>query len=173
MKNYKARLKNITTIVMDFDGVLSDGSIWVLPDGEALRMGNVKDGYIIQLAVKLGFKIAIISGGYSESMQNRSKMLNIDNVYLKVRDKLKQYNEFIEQNNINSENVLYVGDDLPDYQVMKEVSIAVCPADAAEEIKSIAHYISPRKGGKGCVRDIIEQVLKAQGKWMIDDCFRW
>lgn len=173
MKNYKGRLKDITTIIMDFDGVLSDGSIWVLPNNEALRMGNVKDGYIIQLAGKLGFKIAIISGGYSESMKNRCEMLNIGDVHLKVRDKLKQYNEYIELNNIKSENVLYIGDDLPDYLVMKEVGIAVCPADAAEEIKSIAHYISPKKGGKGCVRDIIEQLLKAQGKWMTDECFHW
>ena len=127
----------------------------------------------MQLAIKLGYNIVIISGGYSKSVENRFGSLNIKDVYLSVKDKLTIFNEHIEKNNIQPDQVVYMGDDIPDYRVMKAVGLPVCPADASQEIKDISVYISDKKGGQGCVRDIIEQVLKVQGKWMTEESFFW
>ncbi len=173
MINYKENLKHITTLMFDFDGVLSDGKVLVLPDGEQLRMTSVRDGYALQLAVKKGFRIVIISGGYSESMTKRFEALKITDIFLGISNKKEVFEKYISDNNLSYSEILYMGDDIPDYEVMKMASIAACPANAAEEIKSISHYISKFNGGDGCVRDIIEQVMKIHGKWFDKDAFHW
>ncbi len=173
MTNYKENLNNISTFIFDYDGVMTDGTLVLQHEGEPLRTANVKDGYVLQLAIKLGYNIVIISGGYSKSVENRFGSLKIADVYLNVKDKLSVFNEYIKKNNINSDQVVYMGDDIPDYRVMKAVGTPVCPADATQEIKDISVYISDKNGGQGCVRDIIEQVLKVQGKWMTEESFFW
>ena len=167
MATFKEGLKNISTFIFDVDGVLSDGTVVLLPDGDQARNMNIKDGYALQLAAKLGFNVCIISGGNSETVKKRLNGLGINDVYLKVADKVEKYEDYLYSNHLSHEEILYMGDDMPDYEVMTKVGIACCPDDAVEEIKSISHYISPNKGGKGCVRDIIEQVLKTQGKWPV------
>ena len=172
MANFKEELKNVTAFVFDVDGVFS-GNIFLSSSGEQHRTMNIKDGYAVQLAVKKGFPIAIITGGFSDGIQIRFEGLGVKDIYMRSCNKMDHFNDFITKNNIIPESVMYMGDDLPDYEVMKKVGIAVCPADAAEEIKAISKYISFQKGGEGCVRDVIEQVLRAQGKWMNSDAFNW
>jgi 3-deoxy-D-manno-octulosonate 8-phosphate phosphatase (KDO 8-P phosphatase) len=173
MSNYKEQLRHITTFVFDYDGVLGDGIVLMLESGDQVRSGYVKDGYAIHLALKKGFRVAVISGGFSESMSSRCKMLGIKDAFFSVTDKLTIFHEYISQNKLSASEVLYMGDDIPDYLVMKKAGVPVCPSDAAEEIKSLSVCISQYPGGKGCVRDIIEQVLKVQGKWMDNDAFYW
>jgi len=173
VRNYKELLKNITTLIFDYDGVFTDGKIFLTESGEQLRTANVKDGYAIQLASKNGYQIAIISGGKSEAMRNRMLSLNITDVFIGVEHKILVYREYIEKHKLSNNEVLFMGDDIPDFQIMKEAGVATCPADAAEEIKALSHYISHFKGGDGCVRDIVEQVMKIQGKWMNNDAFVW
>lgn len=173
MANYKERLHLINTFIFDYDGVLTNGLIITLPTGEALRMANVKDGYALQLAIKKNYRIAIISGGNAVSMIRRFETLKIVDVFLSVENKIEVLNQYLKDNLLKPENVLYMGDDIPDIAVMKLVGVAACPADAVEEVKSISHYISHQKGGEGCARDVIEQVLKVQGKWMNDDAYQW
>lgn len=173
MSNYKENLKHITTFIFDYDGVLTNGVILVTNSGDQLRTGHVKDGYALQLAVKSGYRVAVISGGYSESMRHRCNALKLTDVYLGVEDKLKVFNEYMSANKIRPEEVLYMGDDIPDYPVMKLVGVPVCPSDASEEIKGISSYISHFPGGAGCVRDVIEQVMKVQGKWMNGNAYHW
>ncbi len=173
MVNYKERLKNIKAFVFDYDGVLTNGTVILQEDGEPLRAANVRDGYALQLAAKNGYHIAVISGGRSKSIINRFRVLQINDVYLGAGNKVQVFQEFMKVKGLKPEDVLYMGDDIPDFQAMKLAGIAACPADATEEIRSISHYISHQKGGEGCVRDIIEQVLKIQGKWMNHDAFSW
>jgi 3-deoxy-D-manno-octulosonate 8-phosphate phosphatase (KDO 8-P phosphatase) len=173
MTNYKELLTSINTFIFDYDGVLSDGSIITLDDGEAYRTTNVKDGYALQLARKKGYRVAVISGAKADCMMHRLRALNITDIFLGVENKLATFNKYMEENVLLPEHVLYMGDDIPDYVVMCKVGVATCPADAAEEIKNISKYISHFNGGKGCVRDVIEQVLKVQGKWMNDDAYHW
>jgi 3-deoxy-D-manno-octulosonate 8-phosphate phosphatase (KDO 8-P phosphatase) len=173
MSNYKEKLLKVNTFIFDYDGVLSDGSVILTSDGDALRTANVKDGYAMQLAVKKNYRIAIISGGYSESMKRRFESLKIEDVFLGVDKKIDAYNQYLETHNLKSENILFMGDDIPDYEIMLIAGVPTCPADAVEEIKRVATYISHQTGGHGCVRDIIEQVLKVQGKWMNDDAYHW
>ena len=173
MKNYKELLKNITAFVFDYDGTLTDGTVILLDDGQPLRTANVRDGYAIQLAVKKGYHVIIISGGRSKSMENRFKMLNVEHVFLGVEHKLETLKGVMKEKGLEPANVLYMGDDIPDYHAMKYCGVATCPADAAEEIKAVSHYISHLRGGEGCARDVIEQVLKVQGHWMKDDAFTW
>ena len=173
MANYKELLKNINTFIFDYDGVLTDGSIIMTSLGEAYRISNVKDGYALQLAKKKGYRVAVISGAHSESMIQRLTSVQITDVFLGVEKKLDVFNQYLEDHNLNREQVLFMGDDIPDYELMLEAGVPTCPADAAEEIKSVAKYISHFNGGKGCVRDVIEQVLKVQGKWMNDDAYHW
>lgn len=173
MKNYKSLLKNINTFIFDYDGVLTDGTVILTNNGDFLRTANVKDGYAMQLALKKGYNVAIVTGGRSESIRQRFLVLNVHDVYLGVENKIDVFRKYLEERGIKKEQVLYIGDDIPDYHSMKESGIAACPADACEEIKSISHYISPFRGGRGCARDVIEQVLKAQGKWMSDEAFTW
>ncbi len=173
MSNYKALLQEVNTFIFDYDGVMTDGKIVLMEEGQPLRMANVKDGYVLQLVVKLGFNVVIISGGFSRSMENRFESLGIENVYLGVKNKEVILKKYLDKNGIDPKHVVYMGDDIPDFNVMKMIGIPVCPADAAEEIKNISIYISDRNGGEGCVRDIIEQVLKVQGRWMSEEAYSW
>jgi len=172
-KNYKADLHQINTFVLDYDGVLTDGKIILTSEGEALRTANVKDGYAMQLAVKKGYRIVVISGGYSRSTLLRLQNLGIVEIHLGVEHKLETYKEVIRKYKLHPENILYMGDDIPDMRPMKQAGLACCPADAAEEIKALSDYISPFPGGSGCVRDVIEQVLKVQSKWLDGDAYHW
>ena len=160
------KLKFIKAFVFDVDGVLTDGSILVTENGEQLRQFNIKDGYALQLAVKRGYKIAIISGGRSNGVKIRLQGLGITDIFLGVNSKIDNYSTFLLKNSLSSEQILYMGDDIPDLPVMKLAGLAVCPADAVHEIKEISHYISNKEGGKGCVRDVIERVLKIQNQWL-------
>ncbi len=173
MTNYKELLMNISTFVFDYDGVLTEGLVLLTDEGEPLRTANVRDGYALQLAVKKGYRIAVISGGKSKSMMNRLNSLGIKDVFLGVEHKLDVFEAYLKENGISPDEVVYMGDDIPDYHVMKKAAMPACPADAAEEIRAISKYISHFDGGKGCVRDIIEQVLKLQQNWMDDDAFKW
>jgi 3-deoxy-D-manno-octulosonate 8-phosphate phosphatase (KDO 8-P phosphatase) len=164
-----AKLSQITAFVFDVDGVLTDGTVLVTESGEQLRRFSIKDGYALQLAVKRGFKIAIITGGRSQSIVSRLTSLGISDVFLGVEHKTEKFEEFLLAYDLSADQILYMGDDVPDYPVMKLVGLATCPADAAEEIKAISAYISPVKGGQGCVRDVIEKVLKVQGLWADED----
>lgn len=164
--NFKTKLTSVKAFIFDVDGVLTDNIVTLMPDGEQIRSMNVKDGYAMQLAIKKGFKIAIISGGKSEMVRKRLNGLGVMDVYLGANNKIDQYNEYILTYDINPEEILYMGDDVPDYEVMKRIGVPTCPNDAVQEIKGISIYVSDKKGGDGCVRDVIEQVLKVQGKWM-------
>lgn len=173
MANYKALLREIDTFVFDYDGVMTNGKVMLMESGQPLRMANVKDGYVLQLIVKLGYNVVIISGGFSKSMENRFEMLGIKDVFLGVKQKDKVLKEYLAKKGVDPRKVIYMGDDIPDFKVMKMVGVPCCPADAVEEIKSISVYISDKNGGEGCVRDIVEQVLKLQGKWMTEEAYSW
>lgn len=164
-KSYKELLKQITTFVFDVDGVLTDGSVTITSSGELLRKMNIKDGYAIKTAIDSGFNVCIISGGSNEGVRKRLKGLGVTDIYLGAHNKTEQLEEYQDIYNLNRNEILYMGDDLPDYEVMKLVDLPCCPQDAAPEIKAISKYISHKKGGEGCVRDVIEQVLKIHGKW--------
>lgn len=159
------KLRDITTLIFDVDGVLTTGDILASNTGEFLRTFNIKDGYALQLAVKKGYHVCIISGGSGEAMQKRFEGLGIKNIYLGVSDKVAVFEQILAQYQLQPAEVLYMGDDIPDYKIMKLVGLPTCPADAVEEIKAISSYISPFNGGKTAVRDVIEKVLKIQGNW--------
>jgi 3-deoxy-D-manno-octulosonate 8-phosphate phosphatase (KDO 8-P phosphatase) len=160
--------KQIKALVFDVDGVLATEIMVILQDGEMARKMNSKDGYALQLAVKKGYKIAIISGGNSEGVRIRLERLGVQDVFLGVHNKKEKLLEYIAQNQLNPEEVLYMGDDIPDYVVMNMVGLPCCPADAVQEIKQISKYISPFDGGRGCGRDVIEKVMKLNGHWDLD-----
>jgi 3-deoxy-D-manno-octulosonate 8-phosphate phosphatase (KDO 8-P phosphatase) len=172
MSNFKEDLKNVRGFAFDVDGVFS-ANIFLLSSGEQIRSMNIKDGYAVQLAVKKGYPIAIITGGVSEAIRMRFEGLGVKDIYMKCCNKVDHFNDFCTKYNLTSADILYMGDDLPDYHVMKIAGVPTCPCDAAEEIKSLSKYISAIKGGEGCVRDVIEQVLRAQEKWMDHDAFLW
>jgi len=159
------KLKHIKAFILDVDGVMTNGMLLVTESGELLRQFNIKDGYALQLAVKRGFKIAVVSGARSKGVEYRLKGLGITDIYLGLDSKTAAYNDFIKKNELLPEQVLFMGDDIPDLELMKMAGLAVCPADAVEEIKALAHYISPKNGGDSCVRDIIEKVMKVQNLW--------
>lgn len=174
MKNYKEKLKDITTFIFDYDGVMTTGEVLVDGNGIPLRSSDVKDGYALQLAVRLGYNVAVITGGYSVSIEKRMAMLGVKDVFVRSANKVEVLERYVKTNDLKPEQIVYMGDDLPDYPVMKIIGLPVCPADASPEIKDISLYISNRNGGRGAVRDIIEQVLKAQNKWMKDfTCYIW
>lgn len=173
MKNYKEKLKDITTFIFDFDGVLSDGKIYVLPDGEQMRATGAKDGYALQYALRKGYNVAVISGGIAESMRLRYKNFPGMEIYLRVHDKIQVLEEYLEKHHLSTEEILVMGDDIPDYKIMQRAKLKCCPADAAEEIKELADYVSDKNGGCGAVRDVIEQTLKLQGKWLDEDAYLW
>lgn len=159
------KLKKINTFIFDVDGVLTDGSVLVTESGEQLRQFNTKDGYALQLAVKKGYRIVIISGGKSLGVDKRLKGLGVSDVFLGVSHKIPVFQKYIAEQGIMPDTIVYVGDDVPDAEIMELVGLAVCPSDAVDEIKEMSHYISSKVGGRGVARDIIEKVLKIQGKW--------
>ncbi|WP_214225582.1 HAD-IIIA family hydrolase [Pedobacter sp. B4-66] len=159
------KLKTITTLIFDVDGVLTNGDIIASDSGEFLRTFNIKDGYALQLAVKRGYLICIISGGRGLAMQRRFEGLGITEVFLGVSDKVAVFNSLLAKYDISASEVLYMGDDIPDLKVMQLVGLPTCPSDAVPEIKAISEYVSPYSGGKTAVRDIVEKVLKVQEKW--------
>lgn len=170
---YKEKLNHITTFIFDFDGVLTDGKVYLLPPNEFVRTMNTRDSYAIQYAVKKGFRIVIITGGNNEMVRERMEYLGVKDVFLRASLKLPVFELFLKENNLPIENVLYMGDDLPDYHTIKKAGIGACPSDAVKEIREVADYISPIKGGQGCVRDVIEQTLMVQGKWFDKDGLEW
>jgi len=160
--------KNITTFVFDMDGVLTDGTVLVLENGLQARTMNIKDGLALQMALKNGFRVLVISGGNSKPVEERLNKLGLKDVYMNVSDKKEVINKYIAGNGLSWDELLFMADDLPDLESLKSVGVACCPADAVQEVKEVSHYISPVKGGFGCVRDIIEKVLKVQDKWIFD-----
>lgn len=171
--NYKEKLKSIQTFVFDIDGVFTDNIVYLTSDGEQMRTAHVRDGYAVQLAVKKGLRIAVISGGKNEIVRKRFEGLGVTDIFLGSSEKSNVLRSFLASHEISAENICYMGDDIPDYPVMKIAGLAACPADAAPEIREISHYISPFPGGKGCVRDILEQALKIKGLWMDKDGHIW
>lgn len=173
MSNVNYDLTKIKAFIFDVDGVLSTDYLPLYPSGEPMRVINTKDGYALQLAAKNGYQLCIITGGNTHAVQVRFEGLGFQHIYQKSKVKLDDYHDFMKKTGLQPEEVIYVGDDIPDYEVMSVVGLPVCPIDAVHEIKSIAKYISHREGGKGVARDIVEQVMKAQGKWMKGDAFGW
>lgn len=172
MINYD--LEKIRAVVFDVDGVLSAETITLHPDGEPMRTVNIKDGYAIQLACKLGLHVAVITGGNTQSVRLRYEHLGVRDVYMKCAVKITAYEELLGKYGLTDDEVMYMGDDIPDYEVMCRCGCPVCPADACPDIKAVSIYVSDRKGGSGCGRDVIEQVLRAQGKWLKDPkAFGW
>ena len=162
-----SRLQRIKTFVFDMDGVLTDGGLIITHEGQWLRRMNVRDGYALQLAVKSGFTIIVISGSDSPQIAERLEKLGVTHVFMNVKEKEKFLREFALKNKLDLGETLFMGDDIPDYSCMQMVGVAACPADAAFEIKEIAAYISPLHGGYGCVRDVLEKVLKLNNKWTL------
>jgi 3-deoxy-D-manno-octulosonate 8-phosphate phosphatase (KDO 8-P phosphatase) len=164
MINYD--LTSVKAIIFDVDGVLSLSTIQMSPAGLPVRTVNIKDGYAIQLAIKMGMKIAIISGGTDPSIEERYRKLGMTDIFMSCSTKIQVLNQYLADNHLSADEVIYVGDDIPDYEIMKVVGCPCCPADACSDIKEISTYISPYEGGKGCARDIIEQILRAKGLWL-------
>jgi 3-deoxy-D-manno-octulosonate 8-phosphate phosphatase (KDO 8-P phosphatase) len=164
-KSYKELLNDITTFIFDVDGVLTDSSVHITETGEMLRIMNIRDGFAMKAALESGYKVCIISGGNNEGVRIRLRNLGIYDIHLASPNKVETFQEYIDLYGIDPSQVLYMGDDIPDYHVMKLVGLPTCPQDASPEIKAISNYISHKKGGKGAVREVIEQVMKVQGKW--------
>lgn len=164
-KNYKELLHEITSFMFDVDGVLTDGSVLVTSQGETLRRMNTKDGYALRIALQKGYNICIISRGTNPGVKQLLENRGITDIYLGVEDKQIVLEEYLESNNISPQNVLYMGDDIPDIPAMKRVALVTSPQDAVTEVKAISDYISHKNGGEGCVRDIVEQVLRVRGDW--------
>ena len=163
--SYKQLLHKITTFIFDVDGVLTNGMLTIMPSGELVRHMNVKDGYAMKTALNNGFRVCIISGGTNQAVKSRLAALGIQDIYLGSHNKIEQYKEIVEKYNLTPEEIVYMGDDIPDVPVMQKVGLPTCPNDAVREVQKTAKYISDKKGGEGCVRDILEQVLKVQEKW--------
>jgi 3-deoxy-D-manno-octulosonate 8-phosphate phosphatase (KDO 8-P phosphatase) len=167
-------LQKIRAIIFDVDGVLSAETITPHPGGEPMRTVNIKDGYAIQLAMKMGLRIVILTGGRTESVRKRYEGLGVEDVYMGCSVKLKTYDEFLTKYGLNDDEIMYMGDDIPDYEIMRRVGCPVCPADACSDIKDISVYVSNIKGGHGCGRDVIEQTLRAKGLWLKNEkAFGW
>jgi 3-deoxy-D-manno-octulosonate 8-phosphate phosphatase (KDO 8-P phosphatase) len=162
------RFRQVKMFVFDVDGVLTDGMLYVFDSGEQVRRMNIKDGFALQLAVKKGYRIIVISGSYSEAVISRLNKLGITDVFMRVTDKKGRLEELLKQYNVAWQEVLFMGDDIPDYTVMRVAGLACAPSDAAPEIKQAAHYISPLSGGRGCVRELIEKILKLHGQWELE-----
>lgn len=172
MINYD--LQRIKAIIFDVDGVLSAETITLAADGEPLRTVNIKDGYAIQLAVKMGLRIVILTGGKTEAVRLRYERLGVEDIYMGCAVKVKTYDEFLQKYQLTDDEVIYMGDDVPDIEIMRRVGCPVCPQDACPDVKDISLYVSPYRGGYGCGRDVIEQTLCAQGKWLSNEkAFGW
>jgi 3-deoxy-D-manno-octulosonate 8-phosphate phosphatase (KDO 8-P phosphatase) len=164
--HYLKLLPKITTLIFDVDGVLTDGTVTLMPNGDQLRSLNSKDGFAFQLAIRKGLRICIITGGNSENVKIALSRMGITDVYLKVANKIDTYDDIKVMYDLKDDEIMYMGDDLPDYEVMKNAGIPACPNNAAREIRDISKYVSDKDGGRGCARDIVEKVLRAQEKWM-------
>ena len=173
MNNLNEILSPITTFIFDFDGVMTDGTVFCDFEGHPLRATNVKDGYALQLAVKLGYNVALISGAVCPSTIVRMNSLGVTDVFTGIPNKVLKLKEYMEEKGLRPEEIVFMGDDIPDLGVMQTVGLSACPADAANEVKEISKFISKMPGGKGAVRDLIEQVLKTQGKWMTAEAYSW
>ena len=172
MINYD--LKKIRAIIFDVDGVLSAETITLSAEGIPLRTVNIKDGYAIQLAMKLGLRIAIMTGANVESLRTRYAGLGMEDIYIGCSVKVKTYDAFLAKYGLKDEEVMYMGDDIPDLEIMRRVGCPVCPKDACPEVREASIYVSDRKGGYGCGRDVIEQTLRAQGLWQMNaTAFGW
>ena len=173
MKNFKELLPQVKAFAFDVDGVFSTTVTYINPDGQLLRSANIKDGYVIQLVRKKGYPVAIITGGNYEGVRKRFENLGVTDIFLSAENKLSALKQFIEKYKLQPEEVLYMGDDIPDLLPMQYVGVPVCPADAAEDIKIISKYISDKNGGKGCVRDVVEQVLRSRNDWLRENDHIW
>jgi 3-deoxy-D-manno-octulosonate 8-phosphate phosphatase (KDO 8-P phosphatase) len=173
MTNFKENLIKVKAFIFDIDGVLSLQTINLNSFGVPNRTVNLRDGYALQYAVKKGYYIGVISGSSSKEYQRRLKLLGIKDIYLNSRSKTDHYNAFLKKYDLLNSEVVFMGDDIPDLPVMKVAGIPVCPSDADSEIKQVAAYISDKRGGEGCVRDVIEQVLRLHDKWMDNDAYSW
>lgn len=165
MGNFKEDIAKIEAFVFDVDGVFTDGGVTPLPDGDFLRKYNAKDGYAVAYAIRRGYKVAIITGGVGETLRMRFRMLGVTYFRDNCHKKLEVMKEFLQEHGLEPDRVLFMGDDIPDLEAMRHAGIAVCPADAATEIIEASRYVSQMPGGGGCVRDIVEQVLRARGDW--------
>lgn len=164
-QNFKQKLSNIKCFAFDIDGVLTNGQLLVTEEGELLRSMNIKDGYALKLAIEKGYEVIIISGAKQKGAVERLRRLGIENIFAESKNKLQTLNHFLVEKKLTHDTVLFMGDDMPDIEVMKSCGIATCPADAVLDVKNISIYISPEKGGEGAARDVIEQVLRLQTKW--------
>ena len=173
MDELNSLLADVKAFIFDYDGVMTDGTVYMDADGDPLRTSNVKDGYALQLAVKLGYHVAVISGAVSTNITKRMHSLGVRDVFVGVPDKVVQLEAFLRQYGLRPGQVAFMGDDIPDLRVMQQVGVPACPADAAEEVKAISRFVSARPGGQGCVRDLVEQTLKVQGRWMTAEAFSW
>ena len=167
--SYKSNLKNIKAFVFDVDGVFTDGSVYLLPGGNMCRVMNVLDGYAVVKAIKNNYKIGVITGGNDDQVSHRINYLGISDYYAKSSNKRIDFEDFKSKYNLKNEEILMMGDDLPDMEIMKMAGISACPKNSVPEVKEISDYISSIEGGKGAVRDVIEQVMKVQGKWIEDN----
>lgn len=165
MSNYKVKLSKIKAFAFDLDGVFTDGTVLATETGDLLRFHNAKDGYAVRMAIVSGYPVAIITGGSSESIIKRFVPIGVKDIYLKSINKIPDFLDFCSKNNLSPDEVLFMGDDIPDIGILEKCGLATCPSDAVNEVKEVCEYISHYKGGRGCVRDIIEQTLKVQGKW--------
>ena len=173
IQNYKAQLGKTETFIFDVDGVFTDNIVYLTADGQQMRTANVRDGYAVQLAIKKGIQIFILSGGNNEAVRKRFEMLGVKEIHLGVPTKKEVLQKWIDEGKINPKTSTYMGDDIPDYWVMQMVAMSCCPQDAAFEIRKISDYISPFKGGQGCVRDVLEQSLKLKNMWLDDESTSW
>lgn len=170
MAFFKEELNGVKAFIFDIDGVLSKHAMEISEDGNLKRTSCAKDGYALMYAVKKGYPVGIISGGKGPGITERLNKLGVKDIYLSISNKLEALEDFLTKNNLKASEVMYMGDDIPDYELMKVIGVPVCPKDAVHEIKSISSYISDVKGGDGCARDVIEQVMKAQDMWMDTAC---
>jgi 3-deoxy-D-manno-octulosonate 8-phosphate phosphatase (KDO 8-P phosphatase) len=171
--NIKQIFSNISTFIFDFDGVITDGQVLMNPQGEFLRNMNSKDSFAIQHAVKQGYNVAIITGSNAQYIKESMLQLGVTDVYLQSYDKLTVYESYILERSLNPNEILYMGDDLPDYPVLQAVAAKTCPNNAVHEIREICNYVSIHRGGRGAVRDVIEQVMRTHGRWINDDAYQW
>ena len=166
--SYKKKLNHITTFIFDIDGVLTNGQVFIPDTGNLMRSMHTKDGFAIKTALKKGYKVAVISGAQDENVIRRLKYLHIEDIFIKIQDKLPVFNRYLKDNNLSPKEVLYMGDDIPDIPVLKNAGLSAAPRDAVQEVLDVVDYISHKNGGDTCVRDVIEQVLKVQGKWVFN-----
>lgn len=171
--NYKIKLEEIELFVFDYDGVFTDGIVLLMEDGSNVRQANTRDGYAVQWAIKQGMKVALLTGGKEKAVEARMRLLGVEEVHLGCHDKLASLETLSDKMGVDLDKVMYMGDDMPDYPAMKKVGLATCPNDAATDIREISDYVSPFEGGRGCVRDILEQAMRLKGIWSSEQGYKW